>query len=325
MKKQISTVLLALGLLVSCGTEINLENKNRVVYNNEGYYLYYGNTIIELPKDIYLKTEKSLSSYKLNGLMDNESELLNDLERYFPNGVVGVVEGEKPTAYVSIPTIDVDGKKMVDSIGLYNVLANDVEAKPKVEEVEVVTSTNDIEEVKPEGKAIEGAKIVVLNANGKNGYAKTIGEKLKATYNVAYEASNYKSRQNNSYIINNTLNDSAVSELLELTGIKNVKVLEDNTYSDSDAVIILGKNSTIKYNVEIIYENVLDISKNIIEEYKPINKKSSKYKENELELGTAIYYNKEDIYTVKSMAKYITNPKLIEDNTLNNKIVITIK
>ena len=57
------------------------------------------------------------------GVLD-KSELLNDLNKYFPSGIKYITENEKPIGSVMIPVASVGNEKHVDSVKFEKMLAS---------------------------------------------------------------------------------------------------------------------------------------------------------------------------------------------------------
>ena len=178
-------------------------------------------------------------------------------------------------------------------------------------------------------ESLKGKKIEILNANGIDGFAKKIGDKLKETYVLDYNAENYSNPETMNYIITRKFNEAEVLAILEELGFKYARILIDDTIkSESDFVLITGNESKIKFILEIATLGDSSIITEKLKEYNPEIVKSVTFAEEPREKMTQIQvvYNKVDLYTAKLMAKKIGgNVKLVESNKMNNRIVVVSK
>lgn len=318
--------ILALLVFVSCGTNnVEIEG-NKIVKANGEYYLYYNKSIIKLTPDTYITKDKKVSDYfDVSLFEDKEVDFLADLKKYFPHGFNGIVDGEVPSEFIEIPLISLsEGKMIIDSVNLSEELSN---RNPELlMEQDITKEENaEIEEVSKEVN-LNSKKIAFLNANGIAGFAKKMGENLKTNLGIEFTAENYSKSEINSYIVNHKLNEDELLELIKATGLKYVKVLEDsNLKSDSDAVIIIGDDSKVSFDIEIISKsNNKEIAQKLTG-YKLIETQADKYNGVSISDDNVIIYNKEDINIAKMIKNIIGEAILQEDTNLKNKIIITTK
>ncbi len=316
--KKILLVIISLLIFVSCSDNAEkLKSENRIFRNNDKYYVYYDGNTFELPKDLYLTNTKKVEQYFTTGILKqlnigvlDKSELLNDLNKYFPSGIKYITENEKPIGSVMIPVASVGNEKHVDSVKFEKMLAS----MPKG------TSA---------GKNENNSEETVLNANNIDGFAKNIGEKLKAKFGIEYNAENYTKPETMNFVIVRKLNEKEVEAIIDEAGLKYAKVLEDKTVKpEADFVLITGNDNQIDFPVEIVTLGDKSVTADKIKGYKLKNVKSSEYKGEKLNKinDIKVVYNPSDIYTAKLIAKQLGGGlKLIADNQLNGKIVIVSK
>lgn len=321
MKNKLA-ILLTLGFLSSCGMFSNNIDGNKVLKAPDGYYLYYNKSVIKITEDTYITKDKKVSDYFTGLISNKEGDLLNDLKRYFPHGFNGIEEGNKPEEFMEIPLIEINNKKVIDSIMLSEALSS---KNPELL-LEIDHTRDDINVEIEEKVDLSGKKVEILNANGISGYAKNLGEKLKEKLGVEYNAENYDKTEIFNYVINHKLNENELKAFIDELGLKYIKILDDSSIKpDSDVVIITGDDSKVNFEVEVISKTD---SKDLVSKltgYKVSEKQDTKYGDKNIEDETTIYYNLEDKLIANILAKLLKDVKLVEDNSLNSKIVITTK
>lgn len=123
MKKLIIAIT-SLVLFISCFENMdNLKTKNRIFRTGDKFFVVYEGKTFELSKDLYLTQDKKVEQYFTTGFLQkinidvvNKSELLNDLNKYFPKRIEYVTEGENISSTMTLPVVTVANKKYIDSI-----------------------------------------------------------------------------------------------------------------------------------------------------------------------------------------------------------------
>lgn len=173
-------------------------------------------------------------------------------------------------------------------------------------------------------KNISNENIIVdiLNANGRAGHARRTGEKLSRTLGVKYNAANYETNGENSYVIINDLPKEKVEELVMGIEEKYFKIREDATIPTlANVVFVLGKEEKKIFNVEVVGNSQnADAYVNALKKYgyNDVTHKKEKVKGTE----TLINYNKEDYYIAYKIGRKLGINKLVEKNDLKNKVII---
>ena len=319
--KKIILILVSLFMIFGC---IEYESKdvadrNRVFKSDNNFYVYYNGKFIEIPKGTYIANDKRIENYYIKKIV-NKSELLNDLNKYFPDKIEYVTKGEKPKESIKLPVITSDGKTYIDSVKLEKLL---VELPTRV-------AQNDKENIVAEEKpvSLEGKKIEILNANGIDGFASSLGDALMAKFKIVYNAENYTQEENYSYIINNKLDDNAANELLSSLSIKYIKKMKPGQIKpDADLVIITGKDTETGFKTEIMSAAENSVITEKLKAYAPVFTKADKYKDIDLKklTGIQINYNPEDYYTAYKLGKLLNTTNLVEDASLKDSIIILTK
>lgn len=319
--KKIILVLISLIMLIGCieYDSKDVTDKNRVFKSENNFYVYYNGKFIEIPKGTYIANDKKIENYYIKKIV-NKSELLNDLNKYFPDKIEYVTKGEKPKESIKLPVITSEGKTYIDSVKLEKLL---VEFPTKVVDKDKETIVPEVKEV-----SLDGKKIEILNANGVDGFASSLGEALKIKFKIVYNAENYTKEENYSYIINNKLDENSVNEILASLGIKYIKKLKPGEIKpDADLVIITGKDTDTGFKIELISNNEKTSVLEKLKAYTPVFTKNTKYKDIELKNLTEVQinYNPEDYYTAYKLGKLLNTTNLVEDVSLKDNIIILTK
>lgn len=315
MKKGL--IIFALISLMSCGMKDDTKKGNRLIVADNKYYIYYDDEVIELNKGTYITKESKIDDYffdiKFVGKqLKDERKLLLDLAKYFPHGISEIQKGQAPNNSIMLPTYNLGDKKIIDSVKLANILDGESLINSEASELEAK------EETQVQDISLEGKKIEILNANGIKGYAKTLGESLKSTLKIEYNAENYNSPSNFSYIINHKLNDKELELLINSLDVKYIKVLkDDNIKPDADVVLITGNDQKVDFPITLKTDKDNSELKTLLSSYK-VNVK----KERDITSGVVIKYNSEDEWIAKKIASIVGEVKLEKDDTIKNSLVI---
>lgn len=319
--KKIILILVSLFMIFGCieYESKDVGDKNRIFKSDNNFYVYYNGKFIEIPKGTYIANDKKIENYYIKKIV-NKSELLNDLNKYFPDKIEYVTKGEKPKESIKLPVITSDGKTYIDSVKLEKLLA----------ELPIRVVQEDKESIVAEEKpvSLEGKKIEILNANGIDGFASSLGDALQAKFKIAYNAENYSQEENYSYVINNKLDDNAVNELLSSLSLKYIKKMKPGQIKpDADLVIITGKDTETGFKTEIMSAGETTTILDKLKAYSPVYTKSDKYKDIDLKkiTGIQINYNPEDYYTAYKLGKLLNTTNLVEDASLKDSIIILTK
>lgn len=173
--------------------------------------------------------------------------------------------------------------------------------------------------------ANENIIVDILNANGKSGHARRTGEKLSKELGVKYNAANYETNSEQSYVIINDLPKSKVEDLVMSVNEKYLKIKDDGTIPTlANVVFVLGKEEEKTFNVEVVGESArvgvyVDTLKK--EGYNDVTRKKETVKGTE----TLINYNKEDYYIAYKISKKLGINKLVEKDSLKNKIIVVVE
>lgn len=334
--KKILLGIVSLVLLASCFENAeNLKNENRIFRNGDKYYVYYNGNTFELPKYFHLTKDKKVEQYFTTGILQqlnievlNKSELLNDLNKYFPSGIEYVTDGEDGKATVETPIMNVGNEKHIDSIKFEKLLATLPTAPVQTAGTSGTTGTETNPIANP-AESLKGKKIEILNANGIDGFARGLGEKLKGTYSLEFNAENYSKPETMNYIIVRKFNEAEILDILKTAGLKYARIMTDNSVKpEADFVLITGNDSEVKFTLEVATLGDSSVVTDKLKGYNPEIVKSVTFAEEPIDKMTQIQvvYNKADLYTAKLIAEKIGGDiKLVESDKMNNRIVVVSK
>lgn len=337
MKKYILVILSTIFLLVSCNNNTDLVGTNKIFRDNEKYYVLYEGNLFELPKNVKLTTNKTIDEYFTNGILKslnievfNKTQLLNDLNKYFDNGIQYVSKNEVVQNPIQIPLLTTSDGVYIDSLRFEqimkeingNIYVNNTENK-------AITNENTNANINLE-ELLNGKTVEILNANNINGFARQIGERLSDTYGINYNAENYTQKEISNYVIQRDMTDQEITAILNVSGLKYIKVMEDTGIKqDANFILITGLDSDNGFEVEIVSNMENSTYTPLLNEYNLVNNGivETYNGENISSLSKGkIYYNAVDKFTALVLLEKlgVNNFDLVEQNELNNKIVLVV-
>lgn len=306
-------ILLLLGAVFLLNRYFNgkteVKYKRYLVVGKENVFVIYDDKIsLKIPQDTYVGKEKTVEDYLKN---KEYSELFQVIKNVFPEELEGYIVPKKnievTTEYsVNIPLIKTGDKNYILTSEL-----NKVFIKLYYGEV----SNEDA-----------GSILVdVLNASGRAGFSRKIGEKIQKDLGFKYNPATYEEESEYSYIINNSLDPKKIQDLILNLDAKYIKIKEKSKLpTPANVVVILGRETDGLLNINIYKNNEID--KINIEKLKKENYKNLKTVTTKEMIETAyIEYKAEDYYTAFKISKLLGISNLVENNTLNNKINVYIK
>lgn len=208
----------------------------------------------------------------------------------------------------NIPETVVDNKRYIVTSSLYSMfdsLYSNQENKNEVNENIIVD---------------------VLNANGRNGYARRTGENIKNKLGMKYNAANYETNLEESYIILNDISNEKAEEIVMQLNEKYFKIQQVPTIPTlANIVVVLGKEENIDFTIEVLGNNKNNIQ-NVVEDLKRKGYKNIKSEvgKNEAE-KSVIEYSAEDYFIAYKISKVLNIDNLIEKSNLKNKINIIVE
>lgn len=142
---------------------------------------------------------------------------------------------------------------------------------------------------------------------------------------MKYNAANYETTQDQSYVILNDISKEKAAEILEKLPEKYFKIKTKSTIPTlANIVVIIGSEKDINFKIDINgSESVLKDATDKVKKIGYANVSTSVAKESSEQ--SVIEYNKEDYFVALRVAKELGITDMIENNDLTNKISVTIK
>lgn len=290
-----------------------IEWKNYALIGKQNVFIIYEKKLSFLiPLDIYMTKEFKIEDYISK---EKYSELLHTLNDVLPVKLDNYrIAGKKMEInintehQITIPQVNENSKKYILTSAL-----NEVFTKLYYEKEE-------LELLKPEEIIID-----VLNANGRTGYAGKTGNLINEKFGYKYNSANYEELSEYSYVINNSLSEEQLKELVLNLNEKYVRIREKGSLPTlANAVVILGKESTGLLNIFVMRKDSYDS-----ETYNKLKKLGYKnvrrVKGEKAITENVLEYNKEDYYIAYKISKLIGIKNLTENNELKNRINILLK
>jgi hypothetical protein len=277
-----------------------------MLLGKENIFLVYEDKLaIKIPYEISINKEKTFRE-----LVDGKkySKILEEINTIFP---------EKIERYKVVKF----GEINIKATNQKNIPENLIEDKKYIATSLIEDIFNEYYREKPIFKEINNNEIIVdiLNANGKAGYARLTGEKLKNGLGLRYNAANYENQSEYSYIILNNLSMKKAEEIIDKVNEKYFKLKEENNVPTlANLVIVLGKEQMHLLEVNLI-GNEKKISQ-VNQQLKKLGYKDIKNRKSEESHENRIEYHPEDYFTAYKLSKNLRIEKLMENKNLKEKI-----
>ena len=308
----LTAILLFLLFLNFRGNNIKLSKDEKVLIIGKQnlFAIYEDRLAVKIPYELYIDSEETVEDLVSSR---NYEQVLEKINSIVP---------EKLTRYIVIKSgeikLDVENQRNIPETNIGDkrfILTSSVYAMFK----ELYHEKNSVDEQN------ENILVDVLNANGVGGYARKTGELIKTSLGMKYNAANYETTQDQSYVILNDISKEKAAEILDKLPEKYFKIKTKSTIPTlANIVVIIGSEKDINFKIDIYGED--SVLKDATEKVKKLgytNVNTSSTKE-----GTeksVIEYNKEDYFVALKVAKELGITDMIENNDLVNKIGVTIK
>ena len=308
----LTAILLFLLFLNFRGNNIKLSKDEKVLIIGKQnlFAIYEDRLAVKIPYELYIDSEETVEDLVSSR---NYEQVLEKINSIVP---------EKLTRYIVIKSgeikLDVENQRNIPETNIGDkrfILTSSVYAMFK----ELYHEKNSVDEQN------ENILVDVLNANGVGGYARKTGELIKTSLGMKYNAANYETTQDQSYVILNDISKEKAAEILDKLPEKYFKIKTKSTIATlANIVVIIGSEKDINFKIDIYGED--SVLKDATEKVKKLgytNVNTSATKE-----GTeksVIEYNKEDYFVALKVAKELGITDMIENNDLVNKIGVTIK
>gem|GEM_PF-180877 len=294
------------------GNNIKLSKDERVlIIGKQNLYAVYEDKLaVKIPFELYIDSEETVEN-----LVDSQN-YENVLEK------INSIVPEKLTRYTVIKSgeikLDVENAKNIPETNIGDrryILTSSVYAMFK----DLYHEKNTVDELN------ENILVDVLNANGIGGYARKTGELIKSSLGMKYNAANYETTQDQSYVILNDISKEKAAEILDKLPEKYFKIKNKSSIPTlANIVIIIGSEKKINFKIDIYANQTnLKVASDKIKAAGYGNITSHPEKE-DIE-QSIIEYNKEDYFIAQKIAKVLGITDMVENSDLENKIGITIK
>ena len=307
------TVILSVLLFLNFrGNNIKLSKDEKVLIIGKQnlFAIYEDRLAVKIPYELYIDSEETVEDLVSTR---NYEQVLEKINSILP---------EKLTRYIVIKSgeikLDVENQKNIPETNIGDkrfILTSSVYAMFK----ELYHEKNSVDEQN------ENILVDVLNANGVGGYARKTGELIKTSLGMKYNAANYETTQDQSYVILNDISKEKAAEILDKLPEKYFKIKTKSTIPTlANIVVIIGSEKNINFKIDIYgADSVLKDATDKVKKlgYTDVNTSAAK----EGTEQSVIEYNKEDYFIALRIAKELGITDMIENNDLVNRIGVTIK
>lgn len=307
------TVILSVLLFLNFrGNNIKLSKDEKVLIIGKQnlFAIYEDRLAVKIPYELYIDSEETVEDLVSTR---NYEQVLEKINSIVP---------EKLTRYIVIKSgeikLDVENQKNIPETNIGDkrfILTSSVYAMFK----ELYHEKNSVDEQN------ENILVDVLNANGVGGYARKTGELIKTSLGMKYNAANYETTQDQSYVILNDISKEKAAEILDKLPEKYFKIKTKSTIPTlANIVVIIGSEKNINFKIDIYgADSVLKDATDKVKKlgYTDVNTSAAK----EGTEQSVIEYNKEDYFIALRIAKELGITDMIENNDLVNRIGVTIK
>ena len=307
------TVILSVLLFLNFrGNNIKLSKDEKVLIIGKQnlFAIYEDRLAVKIPYELYIDSEETVEDLVSTR---NYEQVLEKINSVVP---------EKLTRYIVIKSgeikLDVENQRNIPETNIGEkrfILTSSVYAMFK----DLYHEKNSVDEQN------ENILVDVLNANGIGGYARKTGELIKTSLGMKYNAANYETTQDQSYVILNDISKEKAAEILDKLPEKYFKIKTKSSIPTlANIVVIIGSEKDINFKIDIYGdEAVLKDATDKVKKLGYTNVSTSARKEGTEQ--SVIEYNKEDYFIALKVAKELGITDMIENNDLSNKIGVTIK
>ena len=308
----LTAILLVLLFLNFRGNNIKLSKDEKVLIIGKQnlFAIYEDRLAVKIPYELYIDSEETVEDLVSTR---NYEQVLEKINSIVP---------EKLTRYIVIKSgeikLDVENQRNIPETNIGDkrfILTSSVYAMFK----DLYHEKNSVDEQN------ENILVDVLNANGIGGYARKTGELIKTSLGMKYNAANYETTQDQSYVILNDISKEKAAEILDKLPEKYFKIKTKSSIPTlANIVVIIGSEKDINFKIDIYGdEAVLKDATDKVKKLGYTNVSTSARKEGTEQ--SVIEYNKEDYFIALKVAKELGITDMIENNDLSNKIGVTIK
>ncbi len=290
--------------------KLSKDEKVLIIGKQNLFAIYEDRLAVKIPYELYIDSEETVEDLVSTR---NYEQVLEKINSIVP---------EKLTRYIVIKSgeikLDVENQRNIPETNIGDkrfILTSSVYAMFK----DLYHEKNYVDEQN------ENILVDVLNANGVGGYARKTGELIKTSLGMKYNATNYETTQDQSYVILNDISKEKAAEILDKLPEKYFKIKTKSTIPTlANIVVIIGSEKNINFKIDIYgADSVLKDATDKVKKlgYTDVNTSAAK----EGTEQSVIEYNKEDYFIALRIAKELGITDMIENNDLVNRIGVTIK
>ena len=318
---KLKLIIFVIGIIIALTVFlfINMNDGNRDLDKNSRYLIIGKNNLIavyedklavKIPYEISISKDETVEELVKN---KNKEEIMAAVKRILPEKVdnykvikFGDIKLNVKNAK-NIPETNIGDKRYILTSSLYSMFDS------------LYTDTNRANEVN------ENIIVDILNANGRAGYARKTGETLKKNLSMKYNAANYETFLEESYVIMNDISKEKTQEVLMQLDEKYFKIKDVPSIPTlANVVVVLGKEQNVDFNLEIVGNT--SKADEIGKELKKLGYKNIKNIKNDSKVeNSVIEYNSEDYFIAYKIAQKLDIKDMIEKDNLKNKIIIFAK
>lgn len=318
---KLKLIIFVIGIIIALTVFlfINMNDGNRDLDKNSRYLIIGKNNLIavyedklavKIPYEISISKDETVEELVKN---KNKEEIMAAVNRILPEKVdnykvikFGDIKLNVKNAK-NIPETNIGDKRYILTSSLYSMFDS------------LYTDTNRANEVN------ENIIVDILNANGRAGYARKTGETLKKNLSMKYNAVNYETFLEESYVIMNDISKEKTQEVLMQLDEKYFKIKDVPSIPTlANVVVVLGKEQNVDFNLEIVGNT--SKADEIGKELKKLGYKNIKNIKNDSKVeNSVIEYNSEDYFIAYKIAQKLDIKDMIEKDNLKNKIIIFAK
>ena len=294
------------------GNSIKLTKDERVlIIGKQNLFAVYEDKLaVKIPFELYVDSDETIQNLVDSKNYENVLEKINSivpekLNRYvvIKNGEMKLeVENEK-----NIPETNIGEKRYILTSSVYSMFKELYHEKNTVDQLN------------------ENLLVDVLNANGRGGYARKTGELIHNSLGMKYNAANYETTLDQSYVVLNDISKEKAAEILDKLPEKYFKIRTKSSIPTlANIVVILGSEKNIELKIDLYgsKENI----KNAEQQLKKAGYKNTvEQSEKDGTEQSIVEYNKEDYFVAQKLAKILGINDMVENNDLKDRIGITIK
>ena len=294
------------------GNSIKLTKDERVlIIGKQNLFAVYEDKLaVKIPFELYVDSDETIQNLVDSQNYENVLEKINSivpekLNRYvvIKNGEMKLeVENEK-----NIPETNIGEKRYILTSSVYSMFKELYHEKNTVDQLN------------------ENLLVDVLNANGRGGYARKTGELIHNSLGMKYNAANYETTLDQSYVVLNDISKEKAAEILDKLPEKYFKIRTKSSIPTlANIVVILGSEKNIELKIDLYgsKENI----KNAEQQLKKAGYKNTvEQSEKDGTEKSIVEYNKEDYFVAQKLAKILGINDMVENNDLKDRIGITIK